>query len=69
MEKTLRFWYIISAWASALLVQLFRAMRRPQFVGRVTGTVPHAFLVPYATFAIHLYSVGESAVLPTEMYL
>lgn len=26
----------ISAWASALLVQLYRAMRRPQSVGRVT---------------------------------
>ena len=32
----------ISAWASTLLVQLFRAMRRPQFVGRVTRR-SHAF--------------------------
>lgn len=35
--------YTYTAWASALLVQLFRAMRRPQSVGRVTGKVPTLF--------------------------
>ena len=30
----------ISAWASTLLVQLCRAMRRPQNVERVTGRIP-----------------------------
>ena len=30
----------ISAWASTLLVQLDWAMRRPRFVGRVTGRIP-----------------------------
>ena len=29
----------ISAWASTLLVLLFRAMRRPQFVGRAIGRI------------------------------
>ena len=33
----------ISAWASALLVQLYRAMRRPQSVGRVTVRLPRFF--------------------------
>ena len=33
----------IQAWASALLVQLDWAMRRPSDVGRVTGTDSHAF--------------------------
>ena len=35
----------IQAWASALLVQLDWAMRRPSDVGRVTGTDSHAFFV------------------------
>ena len=30
----------ISAWASTLLVQLYWAMRRPRFVGRVIGRIP-----------------------------
>ena len=30
----------ISAWASTLLVQQYWAMRRPRFVGRVTGRIP-----------------------------
>ena len=34
----------ISAWASTLLVQLHWAMRRPRFVGRVTGRIPRFFL-------------------------
>lgn len=29
--------YIMSAWALALSVQQYRAMRRPQFVGQATG--------------------------------
>ena len=33
----------ISAWASTLLVQQCRAMRRPQRVGRVTGKFPRFF--------------------------
>ena len=33
----------ISAWASALLVQRYRAMRRPQAAGRVTDENSHAF--------------------------
>ena len=33
----------ISAWASTLLVQLHWAMRRPRFVGRVTGRIPRFF--------------------------
>ena len=33
----------ISTWASALLVQLWWAMRRPQCVEQVTGTDSHAF--------------------------
>ena len=37
--------YYISAWASALLVLLSWAMRRPQSVGRVTGTDSRAFFV------------------------
>lgn len=37
--------YTISAWASALLVQLWWAMRKPQCVERVTGTDSHAFFV------------------------
>ena len=32
---------------SALLVQLYRAMREPLDVGRVTGTVSHAFFVSW----------------------
>ena len=35
----------ISAWASALLVQLYRAMRRPQYVGRVTVRLPRFFML------------------------
>lgn len=35
----------ISAWASTLLVQQHWAMRRPRFVGRVTGRGVHAFLL------------------------
>ena len=35
----------ISAWASALLVRQRWATRRPQAVGRVTGTDSHAFFV------------------------
>ena len=35
--------YSYSAWASALLVSTLRAMREPQFVGRVTGTIPTSF--------------------------
>jgi hypothetical protein len=34
----------ISAWASALLVQQWWAMRRPQSVGRVTVQIPALFL-------------------------
>ena len=34
----------ISAWASTLLVQLHWAMRRPRFVGRVTGRIPRFLL-------------------------
>ena len=34
----------ISAWASKLLVQLDWAMRRPRFVGRVTGRIPRFLL-------------------------
>ena len=34
----------ISAWASALLVQLVRAMRRPWIAGRVTSQIPALFL-------------------------
>ena len=34
----------ISAWASTLLVQLDWAMRRPRFVGRVTGRIPRFLL-------------------------
>ena len=44
----------ISAWASALLVQLYRAMRRPLCVGRATGTDSRAFFVyvlPWKTTA------------------
>lgn len=37
--------YTYTAWASALLVLLFRAMRRPPSVGRVTGKVPTLFFV------------------------
>ena len=36
----------ISAWASTLLVQQYRAMRRPQNVGRVTGRIPRFFILP-----------------------
>ena len=36
----------ISAWASTLLVQQCRAMRRPQSVGRVTGKFPRFFILP-----------------------
>lgn len=36
----------ISAWASKLLVQLDWAMRRPRFVGRVTGRIPRFFILP-----------------------
>ena len=36
---------IISAWASALLVPAGRAMRRPQSVGRVTGTGSRALFL------------------------
>ena len=35
--------YTYTAWASALLVLRYRAMRRPQSVGRVTGKVPTLF--------------------------
>ena len=35
----------ISAWASALLVRLNWAMRRPQSVGRVTVRLPRFFRV------------------------
>ena len=38
----------ISAWASTLLVQLHWAMRRPRFVGRVTGRIPRFFILPSA---------------------
>ena len=38
----IKFLYI-SAWASALLVQLRWAMRRPLCAGRVTGTDSRAF--------------------------
>ena len=40
--------YYISAWASALLVLLDRAMRRPQSVGRVTVQIPALFLLNIA---------------------
>ena len=33
------------AWASVLLVQLYRAMREPLCVERVTVRTPHAFFV------------------------
>lgn len=33
------------AWASVLLVQLYRAMRRPLFVGRVTARTPTLFCI------------------------
>ena len=43
------YWYAlgvyISAWASALLVRLNWAMRRPQSVGRVTVRLPRFFRV------------------------
>ena len=38
----------ISAWASTLLVQQYRAMRRPQNVGRGTGRIPRFFILPPA---------------------
>ena len=37
----------ISAWASTLLVQLHWAMRRPRFVGRVTGRIPRFYFAVY----------------------
>ena len=45
--------YTYTAWASALLVLLFRAMRRPQSVARAAGKVPTLFLV-YATVHNHV---------------
>ena len=46
----------ISAWASALLVQLYRAMRRPLCVGRATGTDSRAFFV-YVQIEINIFFV------------
>ena len=37
--------YYITAWASALLVSMMWAMRRPQAVGRVTCKDSHAFFM------------------------
>ena len=43
--------YTYTAWASALLVLLFRAMREPQSVGRATSKVPTLFLyIAYILF-------------------
>ena len=47
-----RYGLSISAWASALLVLLYRAMRRPQCVKRAIVQKFHAFFVP----AIHKYN-------------
>ncbi len=51
----------ISAWASALLVSLYRAMRRPLSVGRATGTDSRAFSF------ITLFVLGESGQLKPDM--
>ncbi len=45
--------YTYTAWASALPVQRYRAMRRPPSVGRVTGKVPTLFSYIYAKALIY----------------
>ena len=52
----------ISAWASALLVQLNWAMRRPRSVGRVTGTDSRAFFIKVRDLILLIYSLGNLAV-------
>jgi hypothetical protein len=52
------YWYVlfgvyISAWASALLVQQWWAMRRPQAVGRVTVQTLTLFFCAYFFLANH----------------
>ena len=46
----------ISAWASMLLVQLFRAMRRPQFVKRATGKFTLSFYCVMQNYCLTLKS-------------
>ena len=54
--------YTYTAWASALLVLLFRAMRRPQSVGRVTGKVPTLFsYIHFNTFLFNRLDLGIRA--------
>lgn len=49
--------YFILAWASALLVQLLRAMPEPQSVGRATVRLPRLFL--YIDLIIYLLTCHE----------
>ena len=56
----------ISAWASALLVLLSWAMRRPLCVGRVTGTDSRAFSF-YTTIAESGESIGNKSYYATMM--
>ena len=54
--------YTYTAWASALLVLLFRAMRRPPSVGRVTGKVPTLFsYIHFNTFLFNRLDMGIRA--------
>ena len=57
----------ISAWASTLLVQQHRAMRRPQSVGRVTGRIPRFFILPSAkSILIASWGFGGKRVVDHE---
>lgn len=49
----------IQAWASALLVLTDWAMRRPLYVGRVTGTNSHVFFVCVPKREIIMIAFGE----------
>ena len=54
--------YAYTAWASALLVLLYRAMRRPPSVGRVTGKVPTLFsYIHFNTFLFNRLDLGIRA--------
>ena len=51
--------YFILAWASALLVQLLRAMPEPQDVGRATVRLPRLFCILAETILLTIAMKGE----------
>ena len=59
----------ISAWASALLVLLWWAMRRPPSVGRVTSTDSHAFFVYDTTKLLNKILLGVRIITQLSIWI